>query len=88
MLNTLANHGFLPHNGRGITLEMVQKAMMGGASIAEDISTAAFQPALETNPLPNADFIDLDMLHVHNVIEHDGSLSRRDEYFDPTNPFD
>ncbi|KAF6819191.1 hypothetical protein CPLU01_13134 [Colletotrichum plurivorum] len=28
------------------------------------------------------------MLHIHNVIEHDGSLSRRDEYFDPTNPFD
>lgn len=54
MLNTLANHGFLPHNGRGITLDMVKKAMMDGASIAEDISTAAFTPALKTNPLPNA----------------------------------
>lgn len=28
------------------------------------------------------------MLNKHNVIEHDGSMSRRDEYFDPTNPFD
>lgn len=28
------------------------------------------------------------MLHVHNVIEHDGSLSRRDAVFDPTNSFD
>lgn len=28
------------------------------------------------------------MLHAHNVIEHDGSLSRKDAIFDPTNPFD
>lgn len=28
------------------------------------------------------------MLHTHNLIEHDGSLSRRDAYFDPSNRFD
>lgn len=28
------------------------------------------------------------MLHTHNIIEHDGSLSRRDAVFDPTNRFD
>lgn len=28
------------------------------------------------------------MLNRHNVIEHDGSLSRRDMYFDPSNRFD
>lgn len=28
------------------------------------------------------------MLHTHNVLEHDGSLSRRDMYFDTTNLFD
>lgn len=33
-------------------------------------------------------FFDLDMLHTHGIIEHDGSLSRRDSFFDPTNPFD
>jgi hypothetical protein len=34
-------------------------------------------------------FFDLDMLHdTHGVIEHDGSLSRDDIYFDPSNSFD
>lgn len=28
------------------------------------------------------------MLHIHNFIEHDGSLSRKDAIFDPTNRFD
>lgn len=28
------------------------------------------------------------MLQTHNLIEHDGSLSRRDAYFDPSNHFD
>lgn len=28
------------------------------------------------------------MIHKHNVLEHDASVSRRDTYFDPTNPFD
>lgn len=28
------------------------------------------------------------MLHVHNFIEHDGSLSRRDAIFNPANTFD
>ena len=32
-------------------------------------------------------FFDLDMLHIHNFIEHDGSLSRKDSVFDKTNQF-
>ena len=27
------------------------------------------------------------MIRTHNIIEHDGSISRRDSFFDPTNPF-
>ncbi|KAF9872307.1 hypothetical protein CkaCkLH20_10134 [Colletotrichum karsti] len=88
MLNALANHGFLPHDGRHITLDILKKALNDAANIGEDVATGAFTPGLTTNPTPNADFIDLDMLNKHNVIEHDGSLSRRDEYFNPTNPFD
>ncbi|TDZ54257.1 putative sterigmatocystin biosynthesis peroxidase stcC [Colletotrichum trifolii] len=88
MLNTLANHGFLPHNGRHITQDVVTKALKDAVNIAEDIAVAAFQPGLKTNPDPNANFIDLDMLNLHNAIEHDGSLSRRDEFFDPNNHFD
>ncbi|KAF4925448.1 putative sterigmatocystin biosynthesis peroxidase stcC [Colletotrichum viniferum] len=55
--------------------------------MGDDIAIGTFTPGLATNPDPNADYIDLDMLNKHNVIEHDGSMSRRDEYFDPTNPF-
>ncbi|KXH60531.1 hypothetical protein CNYM01_00008 [Colletotrichum nymphaeae SA-01] len=70
-LNTLANHGFLPHDGRNITLDVVIKGLKDAMNIGEDLATAAFTPALK-----------------HNVIEHDGSLSRRDMYFDPSNRFD
>jgi peroxidase family protein len=28
------------------------------------------------------------MIHRHNVIEHDASISRRDAFFDPSNKFD
>ncbi|KAI3553264.1 hypothetical protein CABS03_12631 [Colletotrichum abscissum] len=87
-LNTLANHGFLPHDGRNITLDVVIKGLKDAMNIGEDLATAAFTPALKLNSIPNANFIDLDMLNRHNVIEHDGSLSRRDMYFDPSNRFD
>ncbi|TID07393.1 putative sterigmatocystin biosynthesis peroxidase stcC [Colletotrichum higginsianum] len=85
-LNTLANHGFIPHDGRNITSEIVQKGFKDAMNIDEALSAAAFKPALELNP--GASFINLDMLHKHNFIEHDGSLSRRDMYFDPSNRFD
>ncbi|KZL84158.1 deoxyribonuclease -related protein [Colletotrichum incanum] len=85
-LNTLANHGFIPHSGREITLDNVQKGFKDAMNIDEGLSAAAFKPALDLNP--GASFINLDMLHKHNFIEHDGSLSRRDMYFDPSNSFD
>ncbi|PPJ50519.1 hypothetical protein CBER1_07745 [Cercospora berteroae] len=65
-LNTLANHGFTPHDGRNITLDVLTKASKDALNI----------------------FLDLDMLHVHNFIEHDGYLSRKDAVFDRTNSFD
>ncbi|KAK1962192.1 Cloroperoxidase [Colletotrichum sublineola] len=84
-LNTLANHGFIPHDGRDITSDIVQKDFKNAMNIDEGLSAAAFGPALDLNP--GASFIDLDMLNKHNFIEHDGSLSRRDMYFDPSNRF-
>ncbi|KAK2038851.1 Cloroperoxidase [Colletotrichum somersetense] len=85
-LNTLANHGFIPHDGRGITLDIVQKGFKDAVNIDGGLSGAAFQQALPLNP--GASFINLDMLNKHNFIEHDGSLSRRDMFFDPSNRFD
>ncbi|KAF3806286.1 putative sterigmatocystin biosynthesis peroxidase stcC [Colletotrichum gloeosporioides] len=87
-MNTLANHGFVPHDGRNITLEKLTKGVKDALNVAEARALNIFETALAVNPLPNATFFDLEMLHAHNVIEHDGSLSRRDAVFDPTNSFD
>ncbi|KAF0327313.1 hypothetical protein GQ607_005502 [Colletotrichum asianum] len=87
-MNTLANHGFVPHDGRNITLVKLTKGVKDALNVAESRALNIFEDALVVNPVPNATFFDLEMLHVHNVIEHDGSLSRRDAVFDPTNSFD
>ncbi|KAF4887686.1 putative sterigmatocystin biosynthesis peroxidase stcC [Colletotrichum fructicola] len=87
-MNTLANHGFVPHDGRNITLDKLTKGVKDALNVAESRALNIFENALVVNPVPNATFFDLEMLHVHNVIEHDGSLSRRDAVFDPTNSFD
>ncbi|KAL4903754.1 hypothetical protein BDW74DRAFT_185861 [Aspergillus multicolor] len=54
MMNTLANHGFLPHDG----------------------------PALQHLPRRTygADYLTLDHLNRHNILEHDAGLSRADDY--------
>lgn len=109
MLNTLANHGFLPHSGRNITRDVLINAMKDGLNISPRIITSSFDTALTTNPTPNATVsipmhqyieqpnrpltsftqsFDFDMLHKHNLIEHDGSLAQRDAYNDPSNRFD
>ncbi|OLN95791.1 putative sterigmatocystin biosynthesis peroxidase stcC 4 [Colletotrichum chlorophyti] len=87
-LNTLANHGFLPHNGRNVTLDIVKKGLKDAMNIDEQLAAAAFTPALKANPKADSNAIDLDMLYQHNFLEHDGSLSRRDMYFDTSNRFD
>ncbi|KAF4823980.1 putative sterigmatocystin biosynthesis peroxidase stcC [Colletotrichum tropicale] len=76
------------HDGRNITLDKLTKGVKDALNVAESRALNIFENALVVNPVPNATFFDLEMLHVHNVIEHDGSLSRRDAVFDPTNSFD
>ncbi|KAH8595309.1 Chloroperoxidase [Bisporella sp. PMI_857] len=87
-MNTLANHGFLPHDGRNITYDILAKALKDGMNIGAEVALEGFTRGLPSNPTPNATWLNLDMLNKHNVIEHDGSLSRRDSVFDPTNRFD
>ncbi|KAK0664204.1 putative sterigmatocystin biosynthesis peroxidase stcC [Lasiodiplodia hormozganensis] len=87
VLNTLANHEFLPHNGRNITLDKAIDALGSAMNIAPALATTFFNGGLRTNPTPNATWFDFDMLHKHNILEHDGSLSRRDMYFDTSNRF-
>jgi hypothetical protein len=74
MLNTLANHGFLPHEGRNFTLPVVRHALGTGLNISNDITDLLFNFALRTNLAPNATTWGLDTLGNHNILEHDASL--------------
>ncbi|TQS33982.1 hypothetical protein Golomagni_05655, partial [Golovinomyces magnicellulatus] len=81
-LNALANHGFLPRNGKGVTLPDFIKALKDGINVGADFATAVGALALQSAPLPLSLSVDLDRLRSHNyLIEHDASLSREDTYF-------
>ncbi|OJD29643.1 chloroperoxidase protein [Diplodia corticola] len=81
MMNTLANHGFLPHNGRNITRANAIHALSTGLNFDESLASLMWEQAVIANPEPNATFFTLDHLNRHNVLEHDASLSRSDAYF-------
>ncbi|EEY23434.1 conserved hypothetical protein [Verticillium alfalfae VaMs.102] len=80
MMNTLANHNFLPHDDRTL-----QKRMPSSRSAKVSASTVTLQPSCGSRPYistptPNATFFTLDQLNVHNILEHDGSLTRTDDF--------
>ncbi|KAE8909268.1 hypothetical protein PF005_g20647 [Phytophthora fragariae] len=73
-LNTLANHGYLPRDGKNITVKMALAAARDKFNIAEDLAAVI-------RTLTPAQF-DLNDLSKHNdPIEHDASLARSDTYF-------
>jgi hypothetical protein len=73
-LNTLANHGYLPHAGRQISRDMLATAMLEGYNIARSDAIILFSQAVRTNPEPFARTFDLDTLGREGVLEHDFSL--------------
>ncbi|KAJ7577448.1 Cloroperoxidase [Mycena floridula] len=75
-LNTLANHGFLPRDGRGLTLEIVIQAATDGFNIQHDVLIFAAKLGLMTSG--ELDTFTLDDIKLHNTIEHDASVSRGD----------
>lgn len=74
MLNALANHGYLPHDGKGITVNKTVDALKSALNFDPVLSSSLFEFAATTNPIPNATFFDLDHLSRHNILEHDASL--------------
>jgi hypothetical protein len=74
MLNTLANHGFLPHHGRDLTRKQVVDGLYNGLNINKTAASALFDFALMTSPKPNATTFSLNDLGRHNILEHDASL--------------
>ncbi|KAK0505362.1 Peroxidase, family 2-domain-containing protein [Armillaria luteobubalina] len=75
-LNTLANHGFLPRDGKNITIKMILDAGLEGFNIDPTILISAAKVGLLTTNAP--DSFTLDDLKLHGTIEHDTSLSRSD----------
>ncbi|KAI0475999.1 Cloroperoxidase [Xylariaceae sp. FL0804] len=77
-LNTLANHGYLPRTGKDIDKDTLIQGLMDGVSLDLEFATALWDMAITTNPTPNATTFSLDDIAQHNLLEHDGSLSRSD----------
>lgn len=82
-LNSLANHGFLPHDGRNISIIQICKAIWEGLGATPDIAAAGLAFAFFPWPLENLkDFrFDLEQLSTHMMFnEHDVSYSRNDAF--------
>lgn len=79
-LNSLANHGFLPHDGKGLTIPILIKGLQDGINVGPDFSTAIGAAGLLSVPNnPLATSFTLKDIRKHNFpIEHDASLSRAD----------
>lgn len=50
-MNTLANHGYLPHDGKNITLQRLLDAMLEGYNVNGWDTVLLYISAVQTNPL-------------------------------------
>ncbi|KAG6826659.1 hypothetical protein H0H92_014950 [Tricholoma furcatifolium] len=83
-LNAMANHGILPRDGKNISFKEMGNLINATYNFAPSFSY--FVPNYAANMLNknyNTDTFDLAELDLHNGIEHDASLVRRDLYFEP-----
>jgi hypothetical protein len=81
-LNALANHNFIHHDGKNMTLPHLLKGLSAGFNMAPDFTVLIGGLGLLSSPDPLGLSFDLDDLDQHNFpIEHDASLSRQDAYF-------
>ncbi|KAJ7252393.1 Cloroperoxidase [Mycena haematopus] len=75
-LNTLANHGYLPRDGKNISIPMFLQAAIDGFNVTPDAIIQAAEVGLLSGDAPTT--LDLDALKLHNLVEHDASISRND----------
>ena len=59
MLNTLANHNFIPHDGKMLTEEVVVGALSDALHFDYELGLFIFEFGLQTNPEPNANWFNL-----------------------------
>jgi hypothetical protein len=84
-LNSLANHGFIRRNGKDITVNALVRALAMALNVSEDLAEKVATGALRTSSSATSRTFNLDDLGKHNIIEHDGSLSRKDLSVDGDN---
>ncbi|PVH79931.1 Cloroperoxidase [Cadophora sp. DSE1049] len=87
MVNSLANHGFLPRDGLNISLADLIVAFNESVNLAPAATTLVGQKALLASTTGNNATFNLDDINTHGIIEHDGSLSRNDIYFGDNHSF-
>lgn len=81
-LNSAANHGFINHNGKNLTIPALITGLKAALGIGADFTTAIGAAGLLSSPNPLLGSFNLDDLDKHNFpIEHDASLSRADAFF-------
>jgi hypothetical protein len=87
-LNTLANHGFIHHDGRNMTIPHLIKGLAEGMNFGADFTVAIGGAGLLSSPNPLGGAFDLNDLNQHNFpIEHDASMSRQDAALGNDQPF-
>jgi hypothetical protein len=59
MLNTLANHKYLPHNGDNITRDIALSALEDALHFAPSLAAPMVEGAISTNPDPDASYFRL-----------------------------
>ncbi|KAI7789142.1 chloroperoxidase-like protein [Diaporthe eres] len=86
--NGLANQGYIPRNGRNIDPAQLAEAMLE----VMNLQIAPFETEINTtlahSTTGNSSTFNLEDSNVHNDIEIDGSLSRKDLYFGDNIHFD
>jgi len=78
MLNALANHGYLPRDGKNVSLADLVTGFKQSINLAPEATFLVTVKALQASSTGNFLTLHLDDLNKHNIIEHDGSLTRAD----------
>jgi len=84
MLNALANHGILPHDGKNIPFVTMTDTVRSTYNFSS--SFCYFVPNVIAGMLKkdySTDTFDLEEISLHNGIEHDASLTREDTFHQP-----
>ncbi|KAJ0158997.1 putative sterigmatocystin biosynthesis peroxidase stcC [Colletotrichum tanaceti] len=80
MLNTLANHGILAHDGRSISMDDLISGLGETLHFNDSLVRTLGTPAFSTSTTGDPTTFHLDDIAKPEVIEHMGSLSRADAF--------